>query len=97
MIEQNDTVVSSLIDAIDQFERQQLGLEDVHARLQSALALLERRDRDGAQQAIRVAEADLEHIRFARLQSEQHTAAMFRLRELRLFLRRGDGGVGGLP
>jgi hypothetical protein len=46
------------------------------------LALLER-DESGAEQAVRLADADGEEIRFTKLLDEQRPAAVFRLDELR--------------
>jgi hypothetical protein len=74
--------LTTLIHAIDQFDKGEGSVEDVRAQLDAAASLLES-DIDDVDGAMRLAEADLEEIRFARLLVEQRRAAVFRLDELR--------------
>ena len=82
MNEYNFGVLSRLIDAIDEFQKGDIELDDMQARLQSALMLYETAA-DAAWHALRLAEADIEEIRFTMLLDEQRPAAVFRLDDLR--------------
>ena len=59
----------------------ELDLEEIQSALQSASGLLEN---DGSEvvEAVRLAEADVEEIRFTRLLEEQRSAVVFRLDQL---------------
>lgn len=78
----NEAVLQALLDALDEFTRGRLSMEDVQRRLQSSLDLLER-GAAGLHDDVRLAEADLEEIRFTMLLDEQRSAAVFRLDPLR--------------
>jgi hypothetical protein len=94
----NETVLLALLDSLDEFTRGRLGLEDVQGRLQSSLNLLER-GAGSLHDDVRLAEADLEEIRFTLLLDEQRSAAVFRLDPLRAAIadRLGDHRDGMLP
>lgn len=89
MTSANRTALESLFRSIDDFTASDGGNEeidneiaDVQWKLDVTVDLLERGLVDLAT-PIRVAEADLEEIRFARLRDEQRHAAILRLDELR--------------
>jgi hypothetical protein len=88
----NREVIGRLLGDLDRFARGEIGLDSVQAALQAAPGILER-DGTSAQEAIRLAEADVEEIRFSKLLDEQRPAAVFRLDELRDQLAEefGDG------
>jgi hypothetical protein len=78
----NRDAVTRLVGVIDRFTSDGVELDEMQSQLKSTLALLER-DGSTASEAIRLAEADVEEIRFARLLDEQRPAAVFRLDQLR--------------
>jgi hypothetical protein len=78
----NTAVAERLLAAITRFEAGTLTLADVHAAVHSAAPLFEN-DGSGVAEATRLAEADLEEIRFTVLLDEQRPAAVFRLDALR--------------
>jgi hypothetical protein len=78
----NREFIGRLVGELDRFARDETDLEGMQATLQSVLALLER-DESGVEQAVRLAEADVEEIRFTKLLDEQRPATVFRLDELR--------------
>ena len=59
----------------------ELDLDEIQSALQSAFGLLEN---DGSEvaEAVRLAEADVEEIRFTRVLDEQRSAVVFRLDQL---------------
>lgn len=81
----NRRLVDGLIAAIDSFRHGETSLGEVHVRLQSAIPMFER-EPASPERAVRLAEADLEEIRFARPLAEQWPAATSRLGELRAVL-----------
>jgi len=66
---------------VQEFIVGELDLEEIQSALQSASGLLEN---DGSEvvEAVRLAEADVEEIRFTRLLEEQRSAVVFRLDQL---------------
>jgi hypothetical protein len=90
----NRTLTEDVIDAIDRFVAGELSIADVQGRLQSAAQLFENEPASPSH-AIRVTEADLEEIQFARLLDEQRPAAAFRLDELRALLADALAGACG--
>lgn len=85
MNEYNVGVLTRLIHAIDDCQKGEIEIDDMQARLQSALTLLETAG-DAARHAVRLAGEDLEEIRFTMLLEEQRPAAVFRLDDLRATL-----------
>lgn len=83
----NRRTLESLVHAIDEFVAGRSDLEEIQQQLQSSELLLERGSMNCAED-IRLAEADLEEIRFARILGEQRSAAVFRLDALRDVLLR---------
>lgn len=77
----NQRVVARLQEAIDHFAANELSVDDIQARLQSAGQLLEN-DGTGVSELIRLTEADVEEIRFTRLLAEQRSAVALLLEEL---------------
>lgn len=78
----NREVVTRLIGDIDRFTGGEIGLDEMQSQLQAALTLFER-DGSTAREWVRLAEADVEEIRFTMLLDEQRPAAVFRLDQLR--------------
>jgi hypothetical protein len=78
----NRGVVTRLAGKIDAFTSGKIELDEMQSQLQAALTLFER-DGSTACEAVRLAEADVEEIRFTMLLDEQRSAAVFRLDELR--------------
>ena len=74
----NRTVLERVRTCTSAFASGDFEIEDVQAVLQSSAALLEN-DGSGAAEAVRLAEADLEEIRFTRLLAEQRPAVTSRL------------------
>jgi len=85
MNECNIGIATRVESAIREFETGMLNLDEVQSTLASAASLFEN-DGAGASELVRIAEADLELIRFSMLVEEQRPAAMFRLDELRTTL-----------
>lgn len=83
--EHNRTILRRLCNSINLFASGDLGLEEIHSMLQSALAALEN-DGTAVVEVVRLAEADVEEIRFTRLLEEQRAAIILRLEELRSVL-----------
>lgn len=77
----NQSVLDRLRESIGTFIAADGDLDQVQAALQSAMALLEN-DGSGVGEAVRLAEAVVEEIRFTRLLEEQRPAVTFRLDEL---------------
>jgi len=92
MNEHNALVVARLVQSIDDFVSGTIEIDDIQSRLASSLTLLEM-DGSSAYQTLRVAEADVEEIRFTMLQDEQRPAATFRLDDLRATLLEELGRV----
>ena len=90
MNEYNKRVVARLMQAIDAFMADTIGLDEVQSHLQSSVNLLEA-DTRGTRELVRTAEADIEELRFTRLRDEQRPAAVFRLDTLRESLRADMG------
>lgn len=78
----NADIARAVLTAIAELEAGGLTLHEVQAVLQSAIPRFEN-DGSGVETAVRLAEADLEEIRFTRLLDEQLPAAISRLDELR--------------
>jgi hypothetical protein len=89
MNEYSRGVMVRLIDSIDDFQNGAIELDDLQARLQSSITLLET-DARAARDAIRLAEADVEEIRHTMLLDEQRAAVIFRLDDLRTTLAEED-------
>jgi hypothetical protein len=92
----NEAVLQALLESLDDFARDRLSVEDVQRHLQSSLSLLD----SGAgrlNDSIRLAEADLEEIRFTMLLDEQRPAAVFRLDPLRAAIADRLGVNEGVP
>ncbi len=79
--EYNQTLLDRLRSTASSFVAGELDLDQIQAALQSTLDLLEN-DGTGAANMVRLAEADVEEIRFTRLLDEQRAAVIFRLDEL---------------
>jgi hypothetical protein len=77
----NLDLLGRLRASVQEFMTGTLGLDEIQAALQSTLRLLEN-DGSGVAEALRLAEADVEEIRFTRLLDEQRPAVVFRLDEL---------------
>jgi hypothetical protein len=79
--EYNRDVLGGLRASVQEFIVGELDLEEIQSALQSASGLLEN---DGSEvvEAVRLAEADVEEIRFTRLFEEQRSAVVFRLDQL---------------
>lgn len=90
MNENNTAVVQGVIDAIDRLGLGTKTVSEVQSVLGSAVELLEN-DGTGIIDAVRLAEADLEEIRFATVRDEQVSAAMRRLNALREAI---EGAIG---
>jgi hypothetical protein len=78
----NRRVLESLLESLDEFLRGGMSVEEVQQSLQSTLELLEREAGD-LSESIRLAEADLEEIRFTMLLDEQRPAAVVCLDPIR--------------
>jgi hypothetical protein len=78
----NREAVTRLIGDIDRFTGGEIRLDEMQSQLQAALTLFER-DGSTARESVRLAEADVEEIRFTMLLDEQRPAAVFRLDQLR--------------
>lgn len=91
MNEYSRGVVVRLIDSIDDFQKGAIELDDLQARLQSSSTLLET-DARAAQNALRLAEADVEEIRHTMRLDEQRGAVVFRLDDLRATLAEEAAG-----
>jgi hypothetical protein len=81
----NAALVNALATTFDRFERGEVNIEAMQAKVQSTLNLLE--GEVELRRLLRSVEGDLEEIRFARLEAEQHGAALSCVRELRSLLR----------
>jgi hypothetical protein len=79
--EYNRDLLGGLRTSVQEFMTGELGLDEIQAALQSTLELLES-DGSGVAEALRLAEADVEEIRFTRMLDEQRPAVVFRLDEL---------------
>jgi len=79
--ETNREILDRLRASVTAFTHGEADLDFLQAALQSAMGLLEN-DGSGAEKAVRLAEADVEEIRFTRLLDEQRPAVIFRLDEL---------------
>jgi hypothetical protein len=88
MSEYNGRMLQNLRESVSAFDSGDLDLDQIQAALQSVLSLLEN-DGSGVTELVRLAEADIEEIRFTRLLDEQGPAVTFRLDEL---LERLPGG-----
>lgn len=79
--EYNRDLLRGLRVSVQGFIVGELDLEEIQSALQSALGLLEN---DGSEvvEAVRLAEADVEEIRFTRLLEEQRSAVVLRLNQL---------------
>lgn len=74
----NEVVLHELLRSMNEFVQGRLSVEDVQRHLQSSLTLLDR-GAGSLYDGVRLAEADLEEIRFTMLLDEQRPAAVFRL------------------
>jgi hypothetical protein len=79
--DQNRDLLRQLRATIAAFTAGDVDLDGVQAALQQAMTLLEN-DSAEAARAVRLAEADVEEIRFTRLLAEQRPAVQQRLEEL---------------
>ena len=79
--EYNRVLLGGLRASVQGFIVGELDLDEIQSVLQSALGLLEN---DGCEvvEAVRLAEADVEEIRFTRVLEEQRSAVVFRLDQL---------------
>lgn len=84
----NRRIVQSVIDSIDRFIEGGISLGGLQSALQSGLGALERSPARFTEM-IRLAEADLEEIRFTMLLEEQKSAATFLVDSLRAELESG--------
>lgn len=77
----NQGILTKIAEMVTAFEADDLDLGQVQSILQSSVGLLEN---DGSEviALIRLAEADIEEIRYTRLLEEQRLAAIFRLDKL---------------
>lgn len=82
MNEQNASIAGSVLVAIAEFESGVSLIHEVHAVLQSAVPRFEN-DGSGVADAVRLAEADLEELQFARPLDEQRLAAILLLEQLK--------------
>lgn len=82
MNEQNVSIADSVLVAIAEFESGVSMIREIQAFLQSAIPRFEN-DGSGVADVVRIAEADLEEIQFARLLDEQRPAAIFLLEQLK--------------
>lgn len=78
----NREVIKRLIVELERFEGGEIDLDSIQATLRSVATLLER-DESSVDRAVRLAEADVEEIRFTKLMDEQRPAVVFRLDGLR--------------
>lgn len=85
----NRTIVDRVRISAAAFASGEIGMDDVQAALQSSAGLLEN-DGSGAAELVRLAEADIEEIRFTRLLDEQRPAVTFRLDALLATLQSED-------
>jgi len=84
--EYNAGILERLIQVIDEYIAGSIELDEVQGQLQAAMSLREN-DGSGAQDLVRLAEADIEGIQFTMLRDEQRPAAVFRLDALREAIR----------
>ncbi len=82
MSEGVQAISASVLDAIDKFRHGSIDLDDLQSRLQSAMELSEN-TQASAYSTIRLAEADLEEIRFTRRHDEQRQSTLSRMDLLR--------------
>ena len=92
----NRAVLQALLDSLEEFVRGRLTVEDVQRRLQLSLNRLDS-EAGSSHDDIRLAEADLEEIRFTMLLDEQRPAAVFRLDPLRAAIADRLGVIDGMP
>ena len=85
MSDYNAGVVTRLTAAIQAFEHGRLSFDEIQVALQTAIQLLES-DGSGFSELVRLAEADLEEIRFTLLLAEQRPAVVIRLGRLQELL-----------
>lgn len=74
----NRTILDRVRNSAAGFASGDIEMDDVQAVLQSTAGLFEN-DGSGAAELVRLAEADIEEIRFTRLLDEQRPAVTFRL------------------
>jgi hypothetical protein len=79
--DQNHDVLRQLRESIAAFAAGDSDLDGIQAALQSAMTLLENDGADAAR-TVRLAEADVEEIRFTTLLAEQRPAVLARMEEL---------------
>lgn len=79
--EQNQRVLGRLRASFSEFVGEEIDLDAFQSAVQAAISLLEN-DGTGVAEAVRLAEADIEEIRFTRLLGDQRSAVIFRLDEL---------------
>jgi hypothetical protein len=82
MNQQNERLVTSVIAAIDEFVSGRLSADEVQAKLQMTMPLLER-DGEDHYGLVCIAESNLELIAFTQLRADQRLAAKDVLRDLR--------------
>ncbi len=85
----NQDVLGKLRASVLVFGSEDMDLDQIQAELQSSFSLLEN-DGSGAADVVRMAEADIEEIRFTRLLGEQRPAVLSRLMKLLKSLPRDD-------
>lgn len=86
--EQNQVVLARLQAAFAQFVSGDTDLAEFQSEVCSTASLFEN-DGTGAADAVRLAEADMEEIRFTRPLNEQRPATIFRIEELMVELTDG--------
>ena len=79
--EYNRALLGGFRASVQGFIVGELDLNEIQSALQSTLGLLEN-DGSGVVEAVRLAEADVEEIRFTRVLEEQRSAVVFRLDQL---------------
>lgn len=77
----NEERVARLLALVESFDGSVGELDGLQAQLQSEVSLLEN-DGSGVAELVRLAEADVEEIRFTRLLEDQGAAAVLRMRRL---------------
>ncbi|WP_045875071.1 hypothetical protein [Pseudofrankia sp. DC12] len=87
--EYNRRLLVNLHDSMALFMEGKLDLDEIQSVLQTISSILEN-DGTGVANFVRLAEADVEGIRFTRLLGEQRSAVIFRLDQLIELLSRGD-------
>lgn len=83
--EYNSRILLDLLANATAFEMNELTVGEIQASIENAITLVEN-DGSGVAELLRGTEADLESIRFTRLQQEQRPAALARIKQFRVNL-----------